>query len=161
MWLQRSLTNERAPRRTARRTYSHGPLVNFRNTRISLSSGLCVAFGLLLNYGVVSLSFTVPRLLRARRTNNPFCRKIWRWAGFAVKHTAQPVRCLTFQTFLPILLLLDQDWESKWVASTSKGSQAGKFKWSAGKFYGDPDKDKGIVGLGLQDYYWSDRFSLL
>ena len=75
------------------------------------------------------------------------------------QHTA--VRCLTFQTFLPILLLLDQDWESKWVASTSKGSQAGKFKWSAGKFYGDPDKDKGIVGLGLQDYYWSDRFSLL
>ena len=37
----------------------------------------------------------------------------------------------------------DDDWESKWVESTKKGSEAGKFKWSAGKFYGDAEADKG------------------
>jgi len=35
-------------------------------------------------------------------------------------------------------------WESRWVESTHKGSDAGKFKWTAGKFYSDPEKDKGI-----------------
>jgi calreticulin len=35
-------------------------------------------------------------------------------------------------------------WESRWVPSTHKGSEQGKFIWSAGKFYGDADKDKGI-----------------
>jgi len=32
----------------------------------------------------------------------------------------------------------------KWVQSTHKGAEAGKFEWTAGKFYGDADKDKGI-----------------
>merc|ERR1711963_1303627 len=36
------------------------------------------------------------------------------------------------------------DWESRWVQSTHKGADAGKFEWTAGKFYGDSDKDKGI-----------------
>jgi len=35
-------------------------------------------------------------------------------------------------------------WESQWVESTYKGSEAGKFKWTAGKFYSDAEKDKGI-----------------
>jgi calreticulin len=35
-------------------------------------------------------------------------------------------------------------WENRWVESTHKGAEAGKFKWSAGKFYSDPEKDKGI-----------------
>merc|ERR1712142_672152 len=35
-------------------------------------------------------------------------------------------------------------WEDRWVESTKKGSEAGKFKWSAGKFYADAEKDKGI-----------------
>jgi len=35
-------------------------------------------------------------------------------------------------------------WQSRWVESTNKGSEAGKFKWSAGKFYSDPEQDKGI-----------------
>ena len=34
------------------------------------------------------------------------------------------------------------DWASKWVQSTHKGAEAGKFEWTAGKFYGDADKDK-------------------
>lgn len=34
-------------------------------------------------------------------------------------------------------------WEDRWVESTHKSDQ-GKFKWSAGKFYNDADKDKGI-----------------
>lgn len=35
-------------------------------------------------------------------------------------------------------------WEDRWVDSTHKGSDQGKFKRSAGKFYGDAEKDKGI-----------------
>lgn len=31
-----------------------------------------------------------------------------------------------------------------WVESTFKGSDAGKWKWTAGKFYNDAEKDKGI-----------------
>ncbi|NP_999643.1 calreticulin precursor [Strongylocentrotus purpuratus] len=38
----------------------------------------------------------------------------------------------------------DASWESRWVESVHKGSDAGKFKWSAGKFYGDAEQDKGI-----------------
>jgi len=39
----------------------------------------------------------------------------------------------------------DKDnWETNWVQSTHKGDEAGKFVWTAGKFYGDADKDKGI-----------------
>ncbi|XP_041474977.1 calreticulin-like [Lytechinus variegatus] len=38
----------------------------------------------------------------------------------------------------------DEAWESRWVESTNKGNDAGKFKWTAGKFYGDAEKDKGI-----------------
>jgi len=39
---------------------------------------------------------------------------------------------------------LDADYEKRWVQSTSKGADAGVFKWSAGKFYNDAEKDKGI-----------------
>lgn len=38
----------------------------------------------------------------------------------------------------------DESWEKRWVYSTDKGNQAGKFKLSSGKFYGDKDKDLGI-----------------
>ena len=34
-------------------------------------------------------------------------------------------------------------WEDRWVDSTHKGGEQGKFKRSAGKFYGDADKDQG------------------
>ena len=30
------------------------------------------------------------------------------------------------------------------MQSTHKGAEAGKFAWTAGKFYGDAEKDKGI-----------------
>lgn len=36
------------------------------------------------------------------------------------------------------------DWKDKWVESTAKGADQGKFEWTAGKFYGDADLDKGI-----------------
>merc|ERR1711963_813483 len=36
------------------------------------------------------------------------------------------------------------DWANRWVGSTKKGSDQGKFVLTAGKFYGDADKDKGI-----------------
>jgi len=35
-------------------------------------------------------------------------------------------------------------WEERWVQSTHKGAEAGKFVLTAGKFYGDEEKDKGI-----------------
>jgi len=38
----------------------------------------------------------------------------------------------------------DGDWESRWVPSTFKGADAGKFDVSAGKFYGDAQADKGL-----------------
>ena len=38
----------------------------------------------------------------------------------------------------------DDSWRTKWVDSTYKGSDQGKFILSAGKFYGDADKDKGL-----------------
>jgi len=37
----------------------------------------------------------------------------------------------------------DAGWESRWVKSTSKGSDAGEFDASAGKYYADPS-DKGL-----------------
>lgn len=37
----------------------------------------------------------------------------------------------------------DAGWEDRWVQSTHK-SDYGKFKWTAGNFYGDAEKDKGI-----------------
>lgn len=35
------------------------------------------------------------------------------------------------------------DWTDRWVESTAKGADQGKFEWTAGKFYGDEDLDKG------------------
>jgi len=35
-------------------------------------------------------------------------------------------------------------WEDRWIQSTHKGGDAGKFVLTAGKFYGDAEKDKGI-----------------
>lgn len=35
-------------------------------------------------------------------------------------------------------------WRSNWVESTHKGSEAGDFGWTAGKFYGDAEEDKGL-----------------
>lgn len=36
------------------------------------------------------------------------------------------------------------DWEKNWVQSAHKGKEFGPFKLTAGKFYGDAEKDKGI-----------------
>ena len=41
----------------------------------------------------------------------------------------------------------DESYTDRWVESTFKGSDAGKFKWSAGKFYNDADLDKGKTFL--------------
>lgn len=38
--------------------------------------------------------------------------------------------------------LITEEWEERWVQSKHK-TDLGKFKWSAGKFYGDAEKDKG------------------
>lgn len=38
----------------------------------------------------------------------------------------------------------DADWSNRWVQSTYSGKEFGSFKWTAGKFYGDAEKDKGI-----------------
>jgi len=39
---------------------------------------------------------------------------------------------------------LDDTWEQRWIYSTNKGSDAGKFKLTSGKFYADSVKDQGI-----------------
>ncbi|XP_077980956.1 calreticulin-like [Glandiceps talaboti] len=38
----------------------------------------------------------------------------------------------------------DAGWEDRWVESTHKGAEAGKFKWTAGNFYNDEELDKGL-----------------
>lgn len=35
-------------------------------------------------------------------------------------------------------------WADRWVHSTAKGSEGAKFKLTAGKFYGDAEKDQGM-----------------
>ena len=42
-----------------------------------------------------------------------------------------------------IFNVLSSDWSSRWVQSEHK-SDLGKFELSAGNFYGDAEKDKGI-----------------
>lgn len=37
-----------------------------------------------------------------------------------------------------------EGWRTRWVESTFKGDDQGKFGWSAGKFFGDLYKDKGL-----------------
>ncbi|PAA74587.1 hypothetical protein BOX15_Mlig004264g3 [Macrostomum lignano] len=39
---------------------------------------------------------------------------------------------------------LDESWKDRWVESTYKGNDQGKWEWTAGKFYNDAEKDKGI-----------------
>ena len=48
------------------------------------------------------------------------------------------VRCISLCLFWST-----DTWEDRWVSSTHKGAEQGKFKHSAGKFYGDAEKDKG------------------
>jgi calreticulin len=36
------------------------------------------------------------------------------------------------------------DYTKKWIQSTHSGKEFGEFKWTAGKFYDDPEKDKGL-----------------
>jgi len=38
----------------------------------------------------------------------------------------------------------DADWASRWIQSKHAGKELGEFKWTAGKFFGDADADKGI-----------------
>lgn len=41
------------------------------------------------------------------------------------------------------------DWQSRWIESTYKGAEAGHFDITAGKFYGDAEKDKGVRALAI------------
>jgi len=41
-------------------------------------------------------------------------------------------------------MLCADGWRERWVESTYKGSEQGTFGWTAGKFYGDAEKDKGM-----------------
>jgi hypothetical protein len=44
------------------------------------------------------------------------------------------------------------------VESTFKGADQGKFAWTAGKFYGDADKDKGKSWIRL---HWSSALECI
>lgn len=53
-------------------------------------------------------------------------------------------------------------WTNRWIESKHK-SDFGKFVLSAGKFYGNPDKDKGkSLGMGdqVQEDFWRKHCSL-
>ncbi|XP_042230572.1 calreticulin-like [Homarus americanus] len=51
------------------------------------------------------------------------------------------------------------DWDSRWVQSEHKGKEFGPFKLTPGKFYGDPEKDKGIqTGQDARFYGLSSKF---
>lgn len=38
----------------------------------------------------------------------------------------------------------DGDWADRWINSKHPGKELGEWKWTAGKFYGDAEKDKGL-----------------
>jgi len=40
-------------------------------------------------------------------------------------------------------LLCTDGWRERWIESTYKGSEQGAWGWTAGKFYGDSERDKG------------------
>lgn len=42
-----------------------------------------------------------------------------------------------------MFILFAGGWRDRWVDSTAKAAEQGKFELSAGKFYGDAEKDKG------------------
>jgi len=39
---------------------------------------------------------------------------------------------------------LDADYSKRWIQSTHSGKEFGEWKWTAGKFFDDPEKDKGL-----------------
>lgn len=52
-----------------------------------------------------------------------------------------------FRLLLSISILTSsplESYKSQWIESTFKGNDQGKFAWSAGKFFNDAEKDKGI-----------------
>lgn len=46
--------------------------------------------------------------------------------------------------FVLHIFLFTDAWESRWVQSQNAGKEFGKFKLTAGKFYGDEEASKGI-----------------
>lgn len=49
---------------------------------------------------------------------------------------------LTYSIYFVMFSSTD-GWDDRWISSTHKGAEQGKFEHSAGKFYGDAEKDKG------------------
>ena len=41
------------------------------------------------------------------------------------------------------MLIFKDGWKDRWVKSTHKGGEAGKWEWTAGEFYNDAEADKG------------------
>lgn len=54
----------------------------------------------------------------------------------------------------------DDGWQSRWVQSKHSGKELGEFVWTAGKFYGDAEKDKGIqTSQDARFYALSSKFA--
>ncbi|KAJ6220681.1 hypothetical protein RDWZM_006493 [Blomia tropicalis] len=54
----------------------------------------------------------------------------------------------------------DDGWKSRWIQSKHSGKELGEFKWTAGKFYGDAEKDKGIqTSEDARFYALSSKFA--
>lgn len=53
----------------------------------------------------------------------------------------------------------NSDWSKRWVQSKHPNKEFGEFKWTAGKFYGDAEKDKGIqTSQDARFYALSSKF---
>lgn len=53
---------------------------------------------------------------------------------------------VSFKILILFPSFTDKGWEDRWVKSSFKSSDEGPWKWTAGKFYGDPD-NKGKPGF--------------
>nr|XP_027196726.1 calreticulin-like [Dermatophagoides pteronyssinus] len=54
---------------------------------------------------------------------------------------------------------IEPDWQKRWVQSKHPNKEFGDFKWTAGKFYGDVEKDKGIqTSQDARFYALSSKF---
>jgi calreticulin len=63
-----------------------------------------------------------------------------------MKLTAAVLSCLVSVALCEVYFKeeFNDGWRSRWVESTHKAAEQGQFGWTAGKFYGDAERDKGL-----------------
>jgi len=63
-----------------------------------------------------------------------------------MKSVVTVLSCLVAVTVAEVFFVeeFNDGWRNRWVESTYKGSEQGAWGWTAGKFYGDAERDKGL-----------------